>query len=855
MAASGTGKSAGQRALTQRRRNRTLPAIEVPRVEDQDLTRALGNIAEHLRIYEGDVAAPKERFITLQELEDTGLIESQTKGGYAYISRILSKDVAQKSGSTANPTLKGTVRKDTALGPRTAGGGGGGSQNPIEQGKRGLIQKLSDIENVVVQSPAQADFLYYDGGKWKNFSLFKRNNKWTGRNTFVNTTTFSGTVSFSSVTAVDYIDFTPQTTAPAHEEGRLFYDAGTFAMSYYNEEADVTVNIGQETMLRVRNNTGVDIANGAAVYINGSQGANLPTIALAQADALATSRCIGLATHDIENNSNGYVTTLGEVRDLDTSSFSGGDVLFLSTSVAGELQNTRPTTGWAVVVGVCTVSDVAVGEIKVVNATAQRSDLTSASQDETVSGAWTFSNSIDFTKAAVAGAYGSTVNLYSGNPQVSIHDTGAAADEGVWNIIGGADTLKFRVLSDDFATAVDVMTFNRGTGATIADVTFDVEVTGADSANVGTFNAAHASGGTLLKSGNYVAMGNHYSSQRTWLGNNVYVDPADAVSSQARYAVSHSTYGHTMLEMAAGQFWFYGDSANVTAGDIVTKQLLGYMYESGGVANLELGIESTTIGGQLRLHGTTANKTSELTCTNGNLHIDSAAGSQVYLNYYSNTGGIYIGAAGGFKATMTGQYGAVQTQGSTGGYGGISLDGNFALMNSGSAHVGLYNDVNNEWMFIAYPNSYIQLYYNGVAEFRTQDSNAAGNTTGAQVKLHADQALYDVGLNVMPRVHSNTSFTLTDDDCGGYFYHSNSTVYTITLNNSGGGGADFPIGGTFFVLNYGTGNVTVNTGSGTLYSPQLGTSTTGSRTIGGNSVATILKYGADAWFIWGDAIS
>lgn len=182
MAAAGTGKSAGQRALIQRSRNRRLPQIEYSSVKDPAISQALQIITEHLRMYEGDNAAPKERFITIQELEDAGLVSVGIKNGYAYLSQILNKDVAQKAGSTAKPSLKGTIRKDTALGPRTPGGAAGAS-NPLEQGKRGLIGKLSDIGNVSVQSPAQRDFLYFDGGKWKNFSLFKRQNKWFGRQT------------------------------------------------------------------------------------------------------------------------------------------------------------------------------------------------------------------------------------------------------------------------------------------------------------------------------------------------------------------------------------------------------------------------------------------------------------------------------------------------------------------------------------------------------------------------------------------------------------------------------------------------------------------------------------------------
>jgi len=270
--------------------------------------------------------------------------------------------------------------------------------------------------------------------------------------------------------------------------------------------------------------------------------------------------------------------------------------------------------------------------------------------------------------------------------------------------------------------------------APTADPTF----TGAVSTDHGTGGTGNASfcttsggSGTVVGMGQYAYLGNHYSSQKTWMANNAYVDPTDTVSDQMRYAVSHASYGHTVYEMAAGTHVWHGDSANVTAGAIITKQQLMSLAESGGVSTLELGVNGTTLGGLLRLYGTTASKDAELKCTNGNLHIDSAAGSQVYLNYYSNTGGVYIGAAGGFKATMTGQYGAVQTQGSTGGYGGINLDGYFAFMNSGSSHCGIYNDVNNEWMILCYPNSYVRLYHNNVATVQTTSTGARHSTQGA----------------------------------------------------------------------------------------------------------------------------
>lgn len=137
------------------------------------------------------------------------------------------------------------------------------------------------------------------------------------------------------------VPFEP-TTAPTHSEGLVYYDETDRSLTYYNEEADVAVNIGREMLIRVRNNSGATIANGKVVYLSGASG-QLPTIALARADSESTSRVIGVATHDIENNSFGYVTTVGEVKNLNTSAFADGDSLYLSAATAGELTATAPS--------------------------------------------------------------------------------------------------------------------------------------------------------------------------------------------------------------------------------------------------------------------------------------------------------------------------------------------------------------------------------------------------------------------------------------------------------------------------------------------------------------------------------
>jgi len=123
----------------------------------------------------------------------------------------------------------------------------------------------------------------------------------------------------------------------------------------------VVVQIGQELLVKARNVTGSTITNGSVVRINGASG-DRPTITPAQADSLANiSGIIGIVTADILNNAVGFVTVHGLVRGLDTSTYTEGDELFLSSSVAGGFTSTEPAL--SIPIGTVTFANPASGEI------------------------------------------------------------------------------------------------------------------------------------------------------------------------------------------------------------------------------------------------------------------------------------------------------------------------------------------------------------------------------------------------------------------------------------------------------------------------------------------------------------
>lgn len=140
--------------------------------------------------------------------------------------------------------------------------------------------------------------------------------------------------------------------APTYAEGRVFYDSTANTLCYYNDNSQMSVNIGQESIVRVRNQTGADIPDGTVVYVNGATG-NTPTIAKAIATSFSTADIIGVTTTSIANNSFGYATISGLVNGLDTSAFAEGDAVFLSATTAGAYTATEPTRpNYSIQVGV-----------------------------------------------------------------------------------------------------------------------------------------------------------------------------------------------------------------------------------------------------------------------------------------------------------------------------------------------------------------------------------------------------------------------------------------------------------------------------------------------------------------------
>lgn len=98
----------------------------------------------------------------------------------------------------------------------------------------------------------------------------------------------------------------------------------------------------ENVRVEVRNATGATLTKGTVVYITGATG-QLPTVSKALASSDATSaQTLGMISADLANNTNGYVTVIGLITNIDTSAYTDGAQLYLSGTTAGAVTTTKP---------------------------------------------------------------------------------------------------------------------------------------------------------------------------------------------------------------------------------------------------------------------------------------------------------------------------------------------------------------------------------------------------------------------------------------------------------------------------------------------------------------------------------
>ena len=129
---------------------------------------------------------------------------------------------------------------------------------------------------------------------------------------------------------------------------------GQLAWNGTEDTVDIGLNgavlqVGQETLIRVRNTTGSTLTNGSVVMSTGTIG-NSGRITVANANVSSDNAryVLGILTEDIAAGADGFVTTFGKVRGINTTgsqygeTWADGDVLYVKDTGNGALTKVVP---------------------------------------------------------------------------------------------------------------------------------------------------------------------------------------------------------------------------------------------------------------------------------------------------------------------------------------------------------------------------------------------------------------------------------------------------------------------------------------------------------------------------------
>lgn len=159
------------------------------------------------------------------------------------------------------------------------------------------------------------------------------------------------------------IDTTP--TAPVTPAvGKILWNDTDGTLEFGLKGGNVNLQVGQENVILVKNDEASPLTAGEVVYISGANGVNL-LVKRAQADADATSAStIGIVSEAIAVNGQGFITTFGVVKNVNTNAFNDGDILYLSPTTAGATTNVKPSApDHLVLVGFVQKKSAGAGEI------------------------------------------------------------------------------------------------------------------------------------------------------------------------------------------------------------------------------------------------------------------------------------------------------------------------------------------------------------------------------------------------------------------------------------------------------------------------------------------------------------
>lgn len=144
---------------------------------------------------------------------------------------------------------------------------------------------------------------------------------------------FARSVTFDNVE----VEFSPQ---------QLAWDSNEDTLSF-GTSGGAVIQVGQEVVYNVKNQTGSTIDDGTPVMAVGTLGGSgrILVSPMDGTDPANAKFFLGVTTETINDGDDGKVTHFGKVRGIDLSTYDEGDVLWISTDSVGAFTTDEPTDG------------------------------------------------------------------------------------------------------------------------------------------------------------------------------------------------------------------------------------------------------------------------------------------------------------------------------------------------------------------------------------------------------------------------------------------------------------------------------------------------------------------------------
>lgn len=450
---------------------------------------------------------------------------------------------------------------------------------------------LSALDDVVITSPSNGQSLVYNGTDWVNQSgsgsgdvsgpasstdnAITRFDGTTGKTIQNSTVTINDDGTIGAVNGIEF-DITP--TNPPTAIGSMAWDTGD-GTPYVVLDTDVSLQLGQENVAKVYNGSGATIAKGKVVAVSGAQGQR-PSVVLADADSEPYSAAtLGITTEDIADGAEGFVTTFGLIRGIDTSAFTAGNPIWLSQT-AGEFTATKPNApahlvflGWIIKVNASS------GEVFVHISNGWELDelhnvlITSPQSGNTliydaVAGVWENANLTD----------GTGISITEGAGSITITNT--APDQVVSLTQGGATTITGTYPSFTISS-VDT-TYSLATSTTLGLIELGSDTVQTEAAQAVTSTASRTYALQVNSSGQgvvnvpWTAGGTGTVTSVAISGTNISVDSGSPITTSGTIALSIPQAVGTTSSVQFGSFGV-GTAASGTTGEIrATNNVTAY---------------------------------------------------------------------------------------------------------------------------------------------------------------------------------------------------------------------------------------------------------------------------------------